>query len=67
MSHTSILNKTTFNFNSDMSGDITIKNDKGELEVDGKDLIQFIVNYLKKEKIRYLENMDFKTFIEKFI
>ena len=55
MSHTYANGNTTFFANSDLSGDVKIKNSKGELEVKGLDLENFILDHLKDEFIRQLE------------
>lgn len=52
MSHTTKTDKTIFIHNSDLSGDVIIKNDNGSLKVNGNDLINFSLNHLKNKKIR---------------
>jgi hypothetical protein len=50
---------TRFMFNGDMSGDVTIyrnENDVLDFMVPGKDLIEFIADYVRREKITELEN-----------
>ena len=46
------------NYNSDMSGDITIVTEKGELDVSGEDILKFVSTYIVSEKISQLENSD---------
>ena len=55
--HSSTINKTQFHYNSDMSGKVIIIAGKKEIEVDGKDLIAFVLDRLRDEKISQLEQM----------
>ena len=58
--------KTKFNYNSDLSGMIHIKNEYGEqIEVNGDCLIEFVGNYFRSRAISYIENFDFMTFLNK--
>lgn len=46
--------KTKFNYNSDLSGPVFIKNENGdEIEVNGDCLIQFVGNYFRNKAISY--------------
>ena len=66
MSHTYGTNNTTFIYNNDLDGDVKIKNNKGELEVSGKDLEHFILDHLLDEFIGQLEQTSgegFKDYI----
>lgn len=50
---------TRFMYNGDMSGDVSIyrnENDVIDFSVPGKDLIEFIADYVRREKITELEN-----------
>lgn len=58
MAHTTQLKDTVFVHNSDMSGDVTIKNENGELNVNCNDVKLFILNHLREQKIGELENMN---------
>lgn len=46
-------------FNSDMSGDIHIwdKDSDKEIKVDGQDILDFVANHVRNEKISKLEQM----------
>lgn len=46
-------------FNSDMSGDVYIcdKNSSKELVVEAQDILDFVTNYVRSEKISNLEQM----------
>lgn len=48
--HSSKINKTQFHYNSDMSGEVTIIVNDQEIEVEGKDLIEFVLDRLRDEK-----------------
>lgn len=65
--HTYEEEKTTFIGNSDLSGDIIVKTDKGELEVSGKDLINFALGYIIRKKISKLEQLDGDDLINYFL
>jgi hypothetical protein len=67
MSHTYFQNKTTFICNSDLSGEVTIKTKDGELNVNGKDIINFVVDHLKRELIVNIESMDNEVFVKVFL
>ena len=58
--HHSKVNDTQFNYNSDMSGKVIITVDNQEMKVEGKDLIEFVLDRLRDEKIGQLEQMDEK-------
>jgi len=51
--------KTTFNYNTDLSGDVYITNDLGDkITISGKDIIDFIAYcYILPKKIEKLEQM----------
>jgi hypothetical protein len=49
---------TFFNFNSDLSGDVTIQRGDSTIEVPGDHLMQFIANYIRRQKIEALEQAD---------
>ena len=56
--------KTNFNFNSDLSGNVYIKNENNEeIEVNGGCLIEFVGNYLRGEMISYMEKFDILDFV----
>ena len=56
--HSSKINKTQFHYNSDMSGEVIIMVDDQEIRVEGDDLIEFVLDRLRDEKIGQLEQMD---------
>ena len=49
--------QTFFNFNSDMSGDVRIIHKGNELSVPGAHLIEFIANYVRRERVAAIEDM----------
>lgn len=53
-------------FNSDMSGDIHIcdKDSEQEIKVDGQDILDFVANYVRSERISKLEQMETKDILE---
>ena len=67
MAYTSEHSKTRFFHNSDMSGDVTIhiKETGQEMEVSGADLVEFVVEHLKREAIGRIEQMTTEDFIER--
>lgn len=67
MSHTYFQKETTFIANSDLSGDITIKNNNGELKVNGVDIVNFVIDHLKNELIANIESMDNCEFVKRFL
>lgn len=52
------INKTQFHYNSDMSSEVIIKVDGKEIRVEGNDLIKFVLDRLRDEKISKLEDME---------
>ena len=56
--HSSKINKTQFHYNSDMSGEVIIIVNNQEIRVEGNDIIEFVLDRLRDEKIRHLEQMD---------
>lgn len=52
-------------FNSDMSGEIHIveKDSDKEIEVDGQDILDFVANYVRSERISKLEQMETKEIL----
>lgn len=62
-SHTSNYSKTTFIGNADLSGDVTIINKKTnkQIEVDGDDLLEFVLEYVRGEKIAILQEEDYDS------
>lgn len=48
----------TFHFNSDLSGKVKICLDDNEILVEGKDLLDFVANYVRLQKISKLEQQD---------
>lgn len=55
--HSNNINGTNFHYNSDMSGSVIIQTGEGELEVSGSDLMEFVLDRLRDEKISRLEDM----------
>lgn len=53
-------------FNSDMSGDIHIcdKDSDREIKVDGQDILDFVANHVRRERISKLEQMETKDILE---
>lgn len=56
MAHTYMFSNTTFICNPDLSGTVEIKTDNGRIEVVGRDLIAFVADYVRREKIAALED-----------
>ena len=56
--HSSKINKTKFHYNSDMSGEVIIMVNSQEIKVEGNDLIEFVLDRLRDEKIYKLEDME---------
>ena len=56
--HSSKINKTQFHYNSDMSGEVIIMVNDQEVRVEGNDLIEFVLDRLRDEKIGQLEDME---------
>lgn len=52
-------------FNSDMSGDIHIcdKDSDREIKVDGQDILDFVANHVRCERISKLEQMETKDIL----
>ena len=57
--HTIKGKKTTFTHHLDLSGEIIIQTDKGKLKVDSSDIINFVLEHFRQEKIGQLEEMNF--------
>ena len=49
----------TIHYNSDMSGEVIInsKTINKALEIEAKDILDFVADYIRREKISTLENM----------
>lgn len=56
MSHTYVHDKTVFICNSDLSGEITVQNEHGEFEIDGNDVLEFVGEFIRRERISAIEN-----------
>ncbi len=56
--HSSKINETQFHYNSDMSGEVIIMVNNQEIRVEGNDLVEFVLDRLRDEKIGQLEQMD---------
>jgi len=55
---------TSFNYNSDFSGNVIIIKDKKQFEVSGKDILEFVAyNYIQPTKISKIEDMDYKELL----
>lgn len=64
MSHLWTHGRTVFVGNSDLSGSIRIINELGErINVPGRDLIDFVVGHIKRERISELEHEDTASFV----
>ena len=63
MSHTYIHDKTAFICNSDLSGEITVQNEYGEFEIDGHDLLEFMGEFIRRQRIASIENQHPLNFI----
>ena len=52
--------KTIFNYNSDLSGDVILinKDTKAEFVVPGKDILEFVANYVRDKNIATIEDMN---------
>lgn len=59
MSLTMKVNKTVFIHNGDLSGDVEIRNENGSLKVNGDDIVGFVLEYIRDEKIKKLESLDY--------
>jgi hypothetical protein len=55
--HSSKINNTQFHYNSDMSGEVHIIVKGKEIKVESGDLIEFVLDRLRDEKIGQLEQM----------
>lgn len=51
------IGKTTFNFHSDMRGDVIIRVGDDEVRTDANDLVEFVLSGLVRDKISVLENL----------
>lgn len=60
--HTFERKSCRIHFNSDMSGDIHIcdKDSNREIKVVGRDILDFVANYVRSERISKLEQMETK-------
>lgn len=63
--HTFKGNKTTIHYNSDMSGECIIYNKETEQEVkvSCEDILEFVANYVREQKIGNLEQMETKDIL----
>lgn len=61
--------KLNINYNSDLSGEISLRNEKTkeEIEVDGESIVKFVLDHLLREKISKLENMSHKELIDHLV
>lgn len=64
MSHTYEHKETRFICNSDLSGDVTIITKNGELDVNGDDIKNFVIDFLKSEYVSNVENMSNDDFMK---
>ena len=64
--HTFEGNKTRIHYNSDMSGDCIVINKETEQEVrvSCEDILDFVANYVRIQKISKLEQMETKDVLE---
>ena len=51
--------------NGDYSGEVIIQQDNNEIRMNAGDLIDFVAGYVRKEKIRELEQMSSKELLIK--
>ncbi len=56
MSHTLALTTATFNYNSDLSGNVTITTREGRIDVPGCELVAFVAEYVRGQRINALES-----------
>lgn len=63
--HTFHGKKTRIHYNSDMSGNIIIQHKDYELELSvlGEDILDFVAEYVRSQKISKLEQMDSKKLL----
>ena len=63
--HTFNGKKTRIHYNSDMSGNIIIQHKYYELELSilGEDILDFVAEYVRSQKISKLEQMDSKEIL----
>ena len=56
----------TIHYNSDMSGDIHIiqEHTENEVKVDGEDILKFVAEFIRSEKIGKLEQTDWKEILQ---
>jgi hypothetical protein len=60
-------NGVIFNYNSDMSGAVTIKTINGSFDVNGEAILHFVANYIRNEKISKLYDMTTEELLEEII
>lgn len=54
--HTYKAQNTTFVHDSDLSGDVIIRRGNNEIEVPGEDLLSFVAEYVRSERVGALES-----------
>jgi len=59
--HTHIAEQTTFNYNSDGSGDVFINHIDGNVSVPFDDLLEFFAEFVRRKKICEIEIMSDKS------
>ena len=57
MSHSWTYGKTSFIGNSDLSGDITIRRNGEEIDIPGAQILKFVADHIRDERIRVIEQM----------
>lgn len=58
--------RTNFNYNSDLSGEVHITNERGEeFEVNGECLLRFVTEYLRDQVISAIESLDTRALLRR--
>ncbi len=58
MSHTWEHGETTFTGNSDLSGDIRIRRGDDEIEIPGRDILEFVAYHVQRCRISEIEQQE---------
>ena len=67
--HTWIGDKVTISYNSDCSGDVRIRNQQTgqEIEVDGHELVEFVLDRLKATAIGRIESINLFNLLKPYL
>lgn len=58
--HTFRSNETTFHHNNDLSGDVVIERHDKRIMVPAEELVEFVAEHVRRQRIADLERMDFR-------